>query len=259
MKSLNFFIKKYLSYRPMFFSIIRPLEAKLFDENKKYLKKKILDFGCGDGFFTDVVFGKKTIDVGLDLKNNLRINEAIKNKIYKKVVVYDGKKIPFENNYFQTVVSNCVLEHIENLDYSLKEIYRVLKLNGYFITSVMTDNWEQFLIGKKIFEKKYLKWLRKTQEHHQLLSPEKWTKKIKNTGFKIIISLPYLTPIQSKFLELFHYFSFPSLLSYKLFKKWVLSPSWWRFLFFDKIVEKILKDKTLLTGSGLFIVAKKYF
>ena len=38
-------------------------------------------------------------------------------KIYKKISFYDGDTIPYPNNYFNTVVSNCVLEHIPNINF----------------------------------------------------------------------------------------------------------------------------------------------
>lgn len=107
MKKIDFFIKKYLENRPMFLAIIRSQEAMFFQKYKRFIKSKVLDFGCGDGFFAEVVFGKGKIDIGLDLENS-RAKTAEKNKIYKKVIYYDGQKIPFKDNYFQTVVSNCV-------------------------------------------------------------------------------------------------------------------------------------------------------
>src|SRR3989339_1936064 len=121
MKNKDYFIRKYLENRPMFLAIIRSQEAVLFQKHNYVIKGKVLDFGCGDGFFTEIVFGKGKIDVGLDLKNS-RALRADENKTYKKVVYYDGKKIPFPDKYFSTVISNCVLEHIPNLKQSLSEI-----------------------------------------------------------------------------------------------------------------------------------------
>ena len=256
MKKINFFIKKYLENRPMFFSLIRTQEAVLFDEYKKFIKRKILDFGCGDGFFAKTVFGKGKIDIGLDLKNS-QAKEAEKEKIYKKVVYYDGEKIPFSSNYFSTIISNCVLEHIPNLENSLKEIKRVLKKDGYFLTTVMTDKWEEYLIGQKIFGKKYLQAARKKQEHFNLLTKNQWEDLFRKIGLKIIFSQDYLSKNQSRFLELFHYLSLPSLISYKIFKKWVIFPFWYKLFFFDKIIKKILENKNNKDGAGLFLVIKK--
>lgn len=258
-KSKKYFIEKYLENRPLFFSLIRPLEADFFQKTKEFIHPPSLDFGCGDGFFAQITFGKKRIDIGLDLKNNQRVNEAINKKIYKKVILYDGKKIPFKNNYFKTVISNCVLEHIPNLEFSLKEIYRVIKPNGFFIASVMTDNWEKYLFGKKIFGKFYLSFMRKKQEHYHLFSFKKWQKIFIKNGFKIIEVYPYLSPNQAQILDILHYFSLPSLISYAFSKKWVFFSKWYKFLKLENFIDKILKEKTTINNaSGLFFVLKKY-
>ncbi len=254
-KFIDKVIVNYLANRPMFFSIIRTLEAVFFYKNKKFIKGKVLDFGCGDGFFAKTVFGEKIIDIGLDLFNS-RANEAKKNKIYKKVVFYDGHKVPYSNNYFDTIVSNCVLEHIPNLENSLKEINRVLKPGGYFLTSVMTNNWEKNLFGNKIFGQSYIKFLRKKQEHYNLLSKNQWKKIFEKTGFKIISTYPYLNKTQSQLLDIFHYLSLPSLISYKFFKKWVVFPWWYRFFLLNNIIKKINQKKDT-SYSALFLILKK--
>jgi len=219
-KDLDFFIKKYLGNRPLLFSLIRSVEAVLFLKYKKYIKGKTLDFGCGDGFFAETVFGKRKIYIGLDLNDSQAI-EAEKNQVYKKTVFYDGKKIPFSNNYFDSIISNCVLEHIPNLKNSLKEINRVLKPNGYFLTTVMTDNWEKNLFVRKIFGQFYVDFMRKKQDHYHLLSKNQWIKTFQSIGFKVIKIYPYLNQYQSQLLDIFHYFSLPSLFSYHFFRKWV--------------------------------------
>jgi ubiquinone/menaquinone biosynthesis C-methylase UbiE len=45
-------------------------------------------------------------------------------------VFYDGRKIPFEDEYFDAVFSTEVFEHIFNLEEILKEINRVMKVSG---------------------------------------------------------------------------------------------------------------------------------
>lgn len=258
MKKIDYFIKKYLENRPMFLSIIRSQEVMLFRKYNSYLKEKILDFGCGDGFFTNLVFGKNKVNVGLDLFNNERIEEAKKEKIYKKIALYDGNIISYPNNYFNTVVSNCVLEHIPNIKLSLKEIYRVLKPGGYFLTSVMVDQWENHLFGSKIFGKTYLSYMRKTQVHHNLFSNNQWQIYLKKTGFKIQSIDGYLYKKSAFYLDLFHYLSVGSLISYKLFNKWVL----FSIPFLNKIkiqwIKKIIiDDDNLDKSSALFFILKK--
>ena len=124
-KTLTDFILQYQQHRPYFFSFIRPQEAHLFCTHQQYLKKPVLDFGCGDGFFAELVFGKKQIDIGIDVKDS-RAAEAQRANVYKKVVFYDGITIPARDKSVGTVISNCVLEHLPDLDTNLREICRVL-------------------------------------------------------------------------------------------------------------------------------------
>lgn len=258
MKKIDYFIKKYLENKPMFLAIIRSQEAMLFQKYNKLIKGKILDFGCGEGFFAGLVFGKNRINVGLDLFDNKRIEEVKKEKIYKKIVLYDGNIIPYPDSYFNTIVSNCVLEHIPDIKLSLTEIYRVLKPGGYFLTSVMTDQWEKNLFGSKIFGRKYLDYMRKTQVHHNLFSKEKWQTYFKKAGFRIQSIDGYLYKKSSFYLDLFHYLSIGSLINYKLFNKWIL----FSVPFLTKIktqwIKKIITNENNLNKtSALFFVLKK--
>lgn len=255
-KNRKYFIQKYIDHRPLFMALIRPQEAMLFSENINHVKKPVLDFGCGDGFFAKTVFGKKVIDVGLDLKNT-RAKEAENNGIYKKVTYYDGRIIPYPNNYFNTVISNCVLEHIPNLDNTLKEIHRILKPSGTFVTTVMTDQWEKYLFGSRILGKIYVRWLRKKQKHFNLFSEKKWGLKFEKCGFGINKTKGYISPKNVFYLDLFHYLSIPSLIVYKLLGKWSLG-----LFTAPKFIFNFIKKNSNLKyvrkkSSALFVVLTK--
>lgn len=218
---IKYFLKTYLKERPLFLSLIRAKETQLF---QKYLplKRPILDVGCGDGFFAKVTFAKKLkIDVGLDVQDS-RVDEARKSGVYKKIVIYDGKKTPFPFKSFNTVISNCVLEHIPDLDQTITEIYRVLKPGGLFLTTVVAKPWEDYFFGNLICGRLYKNWMRKMQKHHHLNTDKQWTMIFKKHGFKIEEETGYLDKKAVSFIDLFHYLSFSSLISYKLWKKWVL-------------------------------------
>lgn len=189
---IDYFIKKYLQNKPLFYSLIRPQEACLFNKCSSYIKSPVLDFGCGDGFFAEILFGKGKIDVGIDLEDK-------KTDGYKKVVVYDGTRLPFKKDNFSTVISNCVLEHIPDLDQSIREIHRVLKPGGYFLTTVMTDQWDNHMFGP------YIKFMAKIQRHHQLLSLTEWNRNFERNGFRIINTVGYLSLKNACYLDLIHY------------------------------------------------------
>lgn len=84
------------------------------------LKGKMLDFGCGSKPYRNCF----TVDqyVGVDYEN-----EGHSHKNEQIDVFYDGKNIPFEDGYFDSVLCTEVIEHVFNLDEVLKEINRVTR------------------------------------------------------------------------------------------------------------------------------------
>ncbi len=235
-------IKKYLNHRPPFFSILRPQEAYLFYHFQKYLESRLLDYGHGDGFFAQVISGwlKTKIELGVDIEQS-RINEAAQYQSCSRLESYDGKKINSSDNYFASIISNCVFEHLPDLEQSLRELHRVLKPGGYVLTSVMTDRWEDFLFGAELLKlskmilgiklrEKYLSFWKRRQEHFNLLSSKSWRKKFDQAGFEVVHEVGYLSKRASKLLELSHFLSVSTLFSYRLFGKWVLLKNWFYLL-----------------------------
>ncbi len=86
----------------------------------KELNGILLDFGCGSKPYKSLFQVDKYI--GLDYENpgHPHENEEID-------VFYDGQKIPFDDNSFDSVLCSEVIEHVFNLDDILKELNRVMK------------------------------------------------------------------------------------------------------------------------------------
>lgn len=255
-------LKQYLRERPLFLSLIRAKEAELFQKFLP-LKRPVLDVGCGDGMFANIAFANKIknhkvniIDIGLDLEES-RIDEAGRLGIYKKLLTYDGLSIPVLSNSFSTIVSNCVLEHVADLEKLLKEIRRVLKRDGIFLTTVMAKPWEDYLYGTKIFGRFYKDFMRKIQIHRNLLPKAEWDKAFENSGFKIVRTIGYLSPRACQLIDICHYLSLPSLISYTLFGSWVLFPQLTSLYPIDYFA-KMLSQKVSSQDSGaLFYVLRK--
>jgi len=113
-------------------------EEKLF---KKYLKKgSVLDVGCGSGrtTFPLVRMGYKVIGVDLTpamIKSAKELSKEFKIKVDFRTG--DATDLEFKNESFDNVLFswngwNFIPERKNRLK-ALKEIYRVLKPNGYFI------------------------------------------------------------------------------------------------------------------------------
>lgn len=114
---------------------------KLFENINIDKNKKILDLGCGRGDLS-IFLAKKGSDViGIDYsKNAIEIaNEKLfrENNFKGKLKFYlmDAKKISFEENEFDIVVSIDLFEHLypEELEVVSKKISYVLKKDGLLL------------------------------------------------------------------------------------------------------------------------------
>ncbi len=102
---------------------------------------KVLDLGTGFlsnlEILVDTVIFKATVWT-VDI-NKEPLNKAIKNyaKYVKlgrlKPVQASAEELPFEDNFFDLVVSTLLMHHIENIPKALREMYRVLKEGGTLI------------------------------------------------------------------------------------------------------------------------------
>ena len=103
---------------------IRRLLYKSLKNNAHFLSGKILDFGCGSKPYKHL-FSSASAYIGVDFKIEGREETQMDVDFF-----YDGKIIPFEDNFFDSILATEVLEHVFNIDELLLEFNRVLKPNG---------------------------------------------------------------------------------------------------------------------------------
>ena len=123
----------------------------LFKEIEEQSDKeiKILDHGCGGAMTVLFLVSKGYHNVwGVDISDTalFKLNSKKINKILKvitgqsllKVRTYDGKKIPFKDNFFNIIFSQQVIEHVQEkfLKYYLAEEKRVLKEKGFIFHQI---------------------------------------------------------------------------------------------------------------------------
>jgi len=101
------------------------------------LQGKLLDIGCGTKPYEEISRADEYIGLEIDDEGNRNHSFAD--------VFYDGKTIPFEDNYFDSLISNQVFEHVFNPDEFLKEINRVAKIDAKLLLTVpfVWDEHEQ--------------------------------------------------------------------------------------------------------------------
>jgi SAM-dependent methyltransferase len=98
---------------------------------------KVLDLGCDDGSWS-IELGK---EIGSNNIYGVEVVESRAKDAMDKGVVIKGfdlnGEFDFEDNFFDVVHSNQVIEHLHDTDNFISEIYRILKPGGYIIVSTV--------------------------------------------------------------------------------------------------------------------------
>ncbi|OQZ04333.1 MAG: methylase [Candidatus Brocadia sp. UTAMX1] len=125
-----------LFFNPYYFS--RKGLFRHISQCASHIRGETLDVGCGTRPY-EKLFLSATSYIGLEL-------DTIANRKNKKAdYFYDGTTFPFQDNEFDSVITNEVFEHVFNPDNFLREIYRVLKPGGILLITVpfVWDEHEQ--------------------------------------------------------------------------------------------------------------------
>jgi len=93
----------------------------------KNISGKTLDVGCGTKPYEK--YFNSTEYVGLEIETTIHQDN-------KADVFYKGKKFPFQNEEFDSVVTNQVLEHVFEPNLFISEINRVMKIGGVLLLTV---------------------------------------------------------------------------------------------------------------------------
>ncbi len=242
-------------------AILRSVEAKLM--SKVPLRRPVLDIGVGDGHFASIAYDEP-LDVGIDIMER-DMKEAARRGtgVYRHLTFASATDMPFANASFNTVVSNCVIEHIPDLDSALREIHRVLTPGGIFATTVPSQHFAEFLLGSTIFQKlglsrlsrAYGNFFNRISYHYHTDSPEVWKERLEALGLDVLEQRYYFSPAAHRSFDLSHYLGVPNLITKRLLGKWVLHPvqmkpfEWW--------MRKYYEEPWPEAGAYHFIMARK--
>ncbi|HLI25851.1 MAG TPA: class I SAM-dependent methyltransferase [Chloroflexota bacterium] len=228
------YFERHLREVPLHRAIIRTAEAVLFASVS--LPRPLLDVGCGDGHFAALVHDEP-VDAGID-PNLAAAREAVARRAYRRVVVASGTRLPFADHDFASVMSNCVLEHIPDLDGALREIARVLRPGGVLVCSVPSQQFPRYLLGAALpralgltaLGRAYGAWFNRLSAHYHTYDLDGWRARLAAAGFEVVRWQGYLGPTAMKLFDLSHYYGAPTLLTKRLTGRWVLVPDkvrWW--------------------------------
>ena len=155
------------------FSGTRKFFWRDFEFVQDYVKEgdKILDFGCGNGRFLEMLKNKRQEYFGVDVSQKLI--DIAKEKYAKEGISFQkissSDILPFPDNFFNKVVSVSVFHHFPEkyAEKMVAELWRIINSDGIIIISVW-NLWQRkylkyifspIVIIKKIFQKKEFKGL----------------------------------------------------------------------------------------------------
>ena len=153
--------------------------SEFVESNKKVVKarfdrfsgEKILDLGCGYGFYTDYFRGIGANAIGIDGSEKMIEIARDRYPITEFSVMDITPPLAFEDNQFDVIFSNQVLMDIENIDFVFSECKRILKVGGILYYSIVHPafydcHWQKdengYMYAKVI--DKYIKPYQFTQE-----------------------------------------------------------------------------------------------
>ena len=123
-----------------------------------FLKKKLLDLGCGGGILSESLAKKGAKVTALDTSRSL-IKVAQKRAIEKKLTINyqvgEISSLKNKKNKFDIIISLEVIEHVANYKIFLEDIFSCLSKNGIIIISTINRNLFSYistiLVAEKIF------------------------------------------------------------------------------------------------------------
>ena len=101
------------------------LTRKFIDFVSDIKSKKIVDIGCGDRQYERYISDSNKY-IGVDVKESGRSLETKKADLY-----YNGVDLPFEDDSVDVVICTQVLEHAIAPEKLVKDMFRILKKDGY--------------------------------------------------------------------------------------------------------------------------------
>jgi len=160
--------------------------------------KTLLDAGCGTGWFSKEAVRRGAKVVSLDVGENILAQAA--KKCESERVKGSVLDMPFEDEYFDIVISTEVIEHTHDPQKAIQEMYRVLKKKGILILTVPNKIWYPAIVIANLFKLRpyggYENWVRWCELKH-------WLNEI---GFLILKMkglhlFPFIFPFTYKWLE----------------------------------------------------------
>jgi ubiquinone/menaquinone biosynthesis C-methylase UbiE len=142
-------------FSKMFDSAMNLNKRNILDLIHPDSKARLLDLGCDEGSWTNMLGDRLRSNnlFGVEIVNERALLARERGIEVTTCNLEQG--IPFEDESFDIVHANQVIEHVSSIDLFLAEIYRVLKPGGYTIISTENgSSWHNIfasILGWQIF------------------------------------------------------------------------------------------------------------
>ena len=164
------------------------MHVQRYQHASKFAFGRVLDLGCGVGYGSKILAMPEKVNevIAIDISSSA-LNYAKKYYAHKKVkyLLSSAENLPFDDKYFDMVAAFEIIEHVTDYQKTLKEVFRVLKNNGYLFISSPNPrdllNRLRHQILSKPFPTKYQENPLHTKEFYY----EELFDIIRNNGFKI--------------------------------------------------------------------------
>ncbi len=189
------FLQRYWFAPPV--ALWRSIEAKALTAVD--FPAPLLDFGCGDGLFTEAVFGRQPGIYGCDIAQG-ELPGARDSGVYRRGVQFgDGHALPYASGVFGSVYSNSVVEHIPDPHNVLPELGRVLRPGGLLVLTVPSDQFHSLLDGVRRAPTKeaaaaYAAGVDRLFAHHHYHSADEWRVLLQAAGVQLVQASYYVSP-----------------------------------------------------------------
>jgi SAM-dependent methyltransferase len=183
-------LRFYASHSPPDHALWKTIEWRLFREYT--YPQPVLDLGCGDGVFAELVFNQP-LTSGIDIRQS-RVRKARRAHVYDLAVTGDATAMPYTDESFATIFSGCAMEHVLPMPQLLAEIARILKPGGRLITTVPSGYFKDYLfvptvlrrLGLEAIAAYYGKLIMRLLTMIHLYHPITWERLLADAGLELV-------------------------------------------------------------------------